>query len=302
MPTLLDYKSKLLRDHVIARRVEPTELAGPPADGPLATGLTLPTADELLAKHFRLTISRASLGRSRASIPHVKHQDVLDAPAQWTDWFVHSHNLDMYVMFVSWFYFFQTVLQTLDCFTCFVAFAEAFYDGYIGIIANLLYALFYASFLLIYLEMQSAELPRCIYICGIVLYTAGYVAFAVFGIVTLTGERGLRTISSAVGSWCFVAGLAAIAYALMPDSKAPEGVAHRYSGFSGSLAFLIGSVIFTSDAMGLHVFGGSDAIVGYLVFTIGRVFFIKASTTAWCSICFRKTDKAEGVDDSTDSW
>jgi hypothetical protein len=227
--------------------------------------------------------------------------DAIHAPARCTDWFIHSHYLDKYVMFVSWFCFFQTALQTMSCFTKTLVFADSFYGGHITIVANILYTLLYASFLLIYLEMQPAELPSCTYICGIVLYTAGYVAFGLLGIFEFMGWRDNRSIPYIVGSWCFIVGSAAIAYALKP-AKTGAGVrCPQYSGLTGSCFFLVGSFVFAADSMGFGVFGDWDAVVGYVIFVVGRVLFVEASQTAWCTVCFRKTHELDGADDSTDA-
>jgi hypothetical protein len=102
----------------------------------------------------------------------------------------------------------------------------------------------------------------------------------------------LASVTYNIGSWCFVIGSAALIYALMPvmagDARPLLKDLPRYPGVDGSVFFLVGSLVFASDAADLRVFLGYDAVVGYALFLLGRMFFVKASVTEWCGICFQR--------------
>eukprot|EP00930_Biecheleria_cincta_P103962 TRINITY_DN96076_c0_g1_i1.p1 TRINITY_DN96076_c0_g1~~TRINITY_DN96076_c0_g1_i1.p1 ORF type:complete len:287 (-),score=34.84 TRINITY_DN96076_c0_g1_i1:35-895(-) len=279
MPTLFDRASKVLRNAVIITRRE----AGPRDC----------ISYDHLAKLFRRSVTKCVLHDGDIIALPPLEEIIKPAPQTLTERFIHSHHMDRYVMFVAWFCFWQTLLQLSSC-----VFADAFYDG--DLMANVAYTLFYASFLLIYLAMEPAQLPSSTYIAGIALYTAGYTSFALWAHFSSTDDTEVAWVLYNVGAWCFVIGSAALIYGLMPvmagDARPSLKDLLRCPGCDGSFLFLVGSLVFASDAAGFNFFLGYDSVVGYSIFLIGRVFFVQASVTEWCGVCFQR-----GHGDSEDS-
>lgn len=275
MPTLLDRKSTLLRNASI-HSVRSIDARGASQDD--------------RAKHFRHTISQAKFEDDGIVISQVSFEDTRDAPHKLVDWFMHSHIMDKYVMFVAWFCFWQTLLQTASCFSSLISVVDYFYAGHIGSTANKIYTFLYASFLLLYAEMETAQRPSHLHIFVIAIYTAGYASFALMADYSHSDAK-LSAVTYNVGSWCFVTGSAALVHSSIPgngNSRILRKNLPRYPGLDGSILFLIGSLVFASDAAGLGMCGGYTAIVGYAIFLAGRAFFVKASVTAWCDVCFQQ--------------
>lgn len=104
----------------------------------------------------------------------------------------------------------------------------------------IVYAVLYAYFLVMYFYLKLH--PPAMYVLGVLLYTIGYAAFAVFFFFAYHGltDSDLATFLNCVGSWCFFIGSVALVYATVPSSFCSKEVLLFY----GSSFFLFGSVFF----------------------------------------------------------
>merc|ERR1719210_676580 len=112
---------------------------------------------------------------------------------------------------------------------------------------------------------------------GVFLYTVGYMIFAVYFAVDAPLELYIA------GSVAFLVGSVGLVLATWPKSVADCSPFHKAASlFWGSTSFLIGSVAFTVDALRAASTGEYEkwlAIGGYVIFAVGRLYFVWGCTS-----------------------
>lgn len=209
--------------------------------------------------------------------PHIWQWDKIghrDLPTR----IVESVWMDRYGMVCAWLFLFMTSIQ--------LASIASQWDGLsnrsINQAFNVVYAVCYTSFLVAYSISSTAK--NWLYTLGVALYTIGYFVFAAIH----SGTDGQASLYHA-GSWLFLIGSL-----LLMCSSAPSGGGrwYAYSPFRiqstiwwGSTLFLLGSITFACDAIGL---GDPvvNAVLGLCLFTAGRCLFVVGSQTPRCTIVF----------------
>jgi len=243
---------------------------------------------------------RASLS-SRTDRGKTFYDEMLAAEGSFAVW------IARWGVFCAWIFFYQTLaalvmasFQITGNTTCVVQ-----------LVFQVVYTCTYTSFLGVYSRMRV--MPPLDYVLGVVLYTLGYACFvALYAVVLVMEDAEDAAMASSglylAGSLLFLAGSAVLVRATVPppipmvmrELSFTEHVRARFSMidqqsslFWGSMAFLMGSVLFTVDsAWGLH--GGSkpalasvfNISMGYALFTVGRLYFLWGSTTADCDALF----------------
>ena len=144
------------------------------------------------------------------------------------------------------------------------------HDANINAAANVLYANLYLSFLVAYGIMRSP--PSWAFVIGVTCYWLGYIIFASVYLLLLTGPGGKFWYFT--GSTAFLCGSVLL-------TTATEGALWR-----GSLCFTTGSLFFAADAASVGLGSYSNSVVGLVLFLLGRLFFILGSATPRCNACF----------------
>ena len=135
--------------------------------------------------------------------------------------------------------------------------------------------------------------PSLAYMLGVFLYLAGYVAFACLTLAAIVGTTLPGCYSA--GSLLFAIGSAFLVRATVgPLPPKPWDMVTRgflaslfgkpWSLFWGSAAFLLGSCAFARDSF---FSSPNNAVAGYALFIVGRLFFLWGSTTQEVDIFFR---------------
>ena len=194
---------------------------------------------------------------------------------RFTQRLVRSVHMDRFGMLCAWFFLLQTLIQLISFieeWTCNTNMNLAF---------NVDYSILYLIFLLSYSELGATR-PHWAYIGGVLLYFIGYVLFA-----SLYGKVGDALKFYRAGSWLFLIGSLFLMY-----STALKRI-HEYNPFLkssalfwGSSCFLGGSMFFAMDADSSGLGTRENGIVGYVLFTLGRIFFIRGSQTQRCGVLF----------------
>jgi hypothetical protein len=200
---------------------------------------------------------------------------------RFTQRLVKSVHMDRFGMACGWLFFVQTLIQLISFieeWTCNTDMNLAF---------NIDYSILYFVFLLVYWEMD-ANRPRWAYILGILFYFVGYMLFA-----SLYGKVGDAKVLYRGGSWFFLIGSLLLMYATALTRI------HEYNPFSkssalfwGATCFFFGSLCFAMDADSSGFGARENGIVGYVLFTFGRIFFIRGSQTPRCDVLFMKKQAA----------
>lgn len=199
--------------------------------------------------------------------------------------FVSSVWMDRFGMFGAWVCFMQTLLQTVSALLVTCSLLDGGANAALNFTCNSVYAVLYASFLYCYVWM--AQRPARSYMLGVSLYFVGYLGFA--GMYWPGTSAAFAGTLYALGAGLFLLGSVALLVATKPCIAA-GGFSPRLESlpaalFWGSLAFLVGSLLFLADA-----FGAGSAVstnVGLWVFLLGRALFVRGSQTACCDACFR---------------
>jgi len=204
---------------------------------------------------------------------------------------VESVWMDRYGMVCAWLFLFMTFIQLSSIASqatklTHPAFIQLWHSNRsINQAFNVVYAVCYTSFLVAYSISSTAK--NWLYTLGVALYTIGYFVFAAIH----SGTDGQASLYHA-GSWLFLIGSL-----LLMCSSAPSGGGRWYTprGHSpfriqstiwwGSTLFLLGSIAFACDAIGL---GDPvlNAVLGLCLFTAGRCLFVVGSQTPRCTIVF----------------
>lgn len=161
---------------------------------------------------------------------------------------------------------------------------------------NAIYALTYLSFLGSYVYMQKR--PPMAYTAGILLYQLGYTAFlALYG--ASSGE--VSRICYIIGSVLFLVGSLSLVTATLPSSQLAKYSPFTKSAslFWGSFCFLVGSLLFTWDAVA-HYNPENPATpwlsqAGYAIFIAGRFYFVWGSVTPSVGVFLQSTPLAAVV-------
>eukprot|EP00929_Paragymnodinium_shiwhaense_P031896 TRINITY_DN17770_c0_g2_i1.p1 TRINITY_DN17770_c0_g2~~TRINITY_DN17770_c0_g2_i1.p1 ORF type:complete len:417 (-),score=40.47 TRINITY_DN17770_c0_g2_i1:530-1711(-) len=212
-------------------------------------------------------------------------------------WFVQSIWLSRYSMFCAELFFVMTGLGWL------MALFEV--SGPVWIVSNIvfnaIYSTTYASFLAFYYVMSSP--PTRSYVVGVAQYFLGYVTFMVlYALVYYGGFGELVAMLYITGSALFTSGSVCLVQATMPGTGSDSSL------FWGSVAFLLGSVVFLADSLLPELVSvvlrpsanvqTTPLVSGLGVFTIGRIFFISGSITEDCDAFYRSNKRTAQADNS----
>mmetsp|Transcript_9343 Transcript_9343/g.21226 ORF Transcript_9343/g.21226 Transcript_9343/m.21226 type:complete len:347 (+) Transcript_9343:111-1151(+) len=200
----------------------------------------------------------------------------------------HSLGVVRYTLLCCWIFFWQTLVQTF--LTIFPTDNSNGSKAHLGF--NLVYSVTYVSFCLLYVVMIRR--PSVFYMAGVALYTCGYITFAAYFSLVLGEDRqDLLPEFYLLGSLFFLVGSVSLVIATAPVQK--DDVRSPFSKgaavFWGCVSFLLGSIGFTVDAG--NVITGGDynqgiGIASYMIFFIGRFYFVWGSTTPECGFFFRQ--------------
>eukprot|EP00401_Gymnodinium_catenatum_P078398 CAMPEP_0117576574 /NCGR_PEP_ID=MMETSP0784-20121206/62884_1 /TAXON_ID=39447 /ORGANISM="" /LENGTH=317 /DNA_ID=CAMNT_0005375863 /DNA_START=101 /DNA_END=1051 /DNA_ORIENTATION=- len=191
--------------------------------------------------------------------------------------FVHSIWMSRYTLLCCWVFLLQTGIQAILA----IAPPPGMESIYANLVFNLVYTVTYVSFLVAYWFMYHK--PAVAYMAGVALYTAGYMIFALYFSVLIGRDADSTSPDPTpslylAGSLAFLSGSISLVAATLPVGGAKfSPIAADASLFWGSTSFLLGSIAFTVD--GARVVGGDAytpelAIVGYIIFEIGRAYFV----------------------------
>jgi hypothetical protein len=197
-------------------------------------------------------------------------KDLEGLEQQWK-WANARSHMEDFSMFSAWLFFALTLAQTVSAVSLWQWNAE------LNFCCNAVCTVFYA----IFLHSYRWQPPHWAYVSGVALYLAGYIAFLCIYSFVLLGV-GYHAAWYHSGAWCFLVGSALLLVATKPKRISCSLDA---SLWWGSLMFLLGSLCFAEDA--LLPMGLSPA--GLVVFTAGRLFFVRGSQTERCDIFFRRS-------------
>lgn len=195
--------------------------------------------------------------------------------------FIESPWMDRYGMFAAWLFFWQTLLSAISCCFGFAGFGWPF-DALMNIVFCCNYVWVFASFL--YLFCWMPEPPVTSFIVGVFFYFAGFGTF--IGVYWPAVAASTVGILYKLGSLFFVLGSAFLMHGTWPGCKRRILASAGGASFWGSSCFLLGSLLFMANSLG----AGPAAFVpaGLLIFTLGRVCFIRGSQTPRCDALFRR--------------
>ncbi|GAB5358188.1 hypothetical protein AAMO2058_000436800 [Amorphochlora amoebiformis] len=186
-----------------------------------------------------------------------------------------SGRLPAFGLTSAWVFAFLTCLQALATFLG--VNYPAFYTQAFALFCNGIYGMVYCSFLAFYSAMTKP--PTLSYILGVYLYSQAHIAFATaetFYLISpdvqwpLSHWEFIGTVSLLSGSLFFV-------YSTFPPSGHPL-IGHSASLFWGSLCFFVGSLVFMLTIVYHRLSSWQMDLVGYIIFTLGRVLFIDGSS------------------------
>lgn len=186
-------------------------------------------------------------------------------------------------MYSAWVFFLMTLLSCLSH-----AFAWSF-GAWMNVVFNFNYVGIFLSFL--YLFIWMPQTPVSTYILGIFWYFAG---FGVFLGVYWPGTAASTVVNLyKLGSFFFLFGSMSLMHACWPGGHIKTLASAQGSPFWGATLFTIGSVLFVLNSLSV---GPADFVqIGLIIFTAGRVCFIRGSQTARCDWLFRRPPEVASV-------
>ena len=209
-----------------------------------------------------------------------KRSSSTEEVGRFTHRFVISIYMDRFGMICAWLFFIQSLLQL-------ISFTEEWScNKDMNLVFNTDYSALYFIFLLAYFELGTNR-PHWTYILGVVLYFVGYVSF-----MFLYADVGDAKALYRGGSWLFLIGSLFLMYATALNRIQEYNPFSKSSAlFWGSSCFFLGSLFFVIDADSYGFGERENVIVGFVLFTIGRIFFVRGSQTPRCDFLFLREKK-----------
>jgi len=192
--------------------------------------------------------------------------------------FVQSVHMSRYTVVCCWTFFWFTLVQMMLSLSP----PSGDHGEKTQLGFNIMYSGSYISFLSAYFFMQKR--PSTAYMTGVLLYTLGYLTFVVLYSIILLDTYDHGDEIYLLGSLLFLSGSLFLILATLPSQSILK-YSPFFKGaslFWGSMAFLIGSILFTIDSA--NAINGNESSpvyvkVGYGVFLAGRLYFLWGSTT-----------------------